>query len=82
MRTPSGFEVDFVTPFGLFQACATIDEPATRVREVRALREAMATLGHKEATIVTLSTEEEIQVDEGTIRVVPLWRWALEPAAA
>jgi predicted AAA+ superfamily ATPase len=79
-RTPSGYEVDFVTPSGLVQACASIDDPATRAREVRALREAMAGLGRKEATIVTLATDEEIEVAEGTIRAVPLWRWAIERA--
>ena len=78
-RTPSGFEVDFVTPTGLVQACASVDDPQTRDREVRALREAMTTFGHRDSTIVTLSTDEDIRVPEGTIRLVPLWRWALEP---
>ena len=82
VRTDSGYEVDFVTPSGLIQACASIDDPATREREVRALREAMASFGHKTAAIVTLTTDEEIRVAEGTIRAVPLWRWALERAAA
>jgi predicted AAA+ superfamily ATPase len=81
-RTKSGYEVDFVTPSDLVQACASLDDPATREREVRALREAMASLGHKEATIVTLTTDEEIRVPEGTIHVLPMWRWALERAAA
>jgi predicted AAA+ superfamily ATPase len=80
-RTESGYEIDFVTSSMLVQSCASIAEPATREREVRALREAMSSLGHKEATIVTLATDEEIPVAEGTIRAVPLWRWALERAA-
>jgi len=33
-------------------------------------------------TIVTLAADEEIRVAEGTIRVVPLWRWAIERAAS
>jgi predicted AAA+ superfamily ATPase len=82
LRTKSGYEVDFVTPSGLVQACASIADPATREREVRALREAMADFGHEHATIVTLATEEEIRVAEGTIRVVPMWRWAVERAFA
>src|SRR3569833_445434 len=45
VRTPSGYEVDFVAPSGLVQACASIDDPSTRDREIRALREAMASLG-------------------------------------
>jgi predicted AAA+ superfamily ATPase len=79
VRTPSGFEVDFITPTELVQVCASIDAPATRDREVRALREAMATHDHDHATIVTLSTDEQIDVDEGTIHAVPFWRWALTP---
>lgn len=82
LRTKGGYEVDVVTRSGLVQACASIAEPATREREVRALREAMAALGQETATIVTLTTDEEIRVAEGTIRVVPMWRWAIERAVA
>jgi predicted AAA+ superfamily ATPase len=82
LRTASGYEIDFVTPSGLVQACASIDDPATRDREVRALREAMAAFGYKEATIVTIADSEEIRITEGMIRVLPFWRWALERAAA
>jgi len=81
-RTKSGYEIDFVTASGLVQACASIADPATREREVRALREAMATLGQNSATIVTLATDEELRVPEGTIRVMPMWRWAIERALA
>jgi predicted AAA+ superfamily ATPase len=82
LRTASGYEIDFVTPSGLVQACASIDDPATRDREVRALREAMAAFDYKEATIVTIADSEEIRITEGTIRVLPFWRWALERATA
>src|SRR5262249_28059882 len=61
-RTKSGYEVDFVTPSGLVQACASIADPATREREVRALREVMANLGQDHATIVTLATDKELRV--------------------
>lgn len=81
-RTPSGCEVDFMTPSELTQACASIADPATRDREVRALRETMAELEYREGTIVTLAEAEEIRVPEGTIRAVPLWRWTIERAAA
>lgn len=81
VRTPSGYEVDFVAPDALVQACATIEDPATREREVRALREAMSTLGRDAATIVTLAASEELRVAEGTIQIIPFWRWALERAA-
>ena len=78
----TGYEVDFVTPSELVQASASIADPPTRDREVRALREAMAELDHGEGTIVTLSEDEEIRVPEGTVRAVPLWRWTIERATA
>lgn len=80
LHTESGAEVDFVTPDDLVQAAATLNEPETRAREVGALREAMAALGKREGTIVTVREEEELRVPEGTIRVVPMWRWAVERA--
>lgn len=77
LRTRSGFEVDFVTGDDLVQVCASLDDPATRERELRALREAMSELGLRDATIVTLDQEEELEVAEGSIRIEPMWRWAL-----
>jgi uncharacterized protein len=77
LRTRSGREVDFVVAGELVQAAASLDDAATRDREVRALREGMAELGSREATIVTIADEKRIRVDEGRIRVVPMWRWAL-----
>jgi predicted AAA+ superfamily ATPase len=81
VRTASGNEVDFLTASELVQTCASLEQPATRVRELRALREAMSELGRSDATIVTLAEEEVIRAAEGAIRVVPLWQWALERAA-
>jgi predicted AAA+ superfamily ATPase len=78
LRTKSGHEVDFVTDEGLVQACAAIDDRQTREREIRALREAMVELGRREATLVSLHTDEELQAAEGSIRIVPMWRWAIE----
>jgi predicted AAA+ superfamily ATPase len=78
VRTKSGHEVDFVTDEGLVQACATIDDAETREREIRALREAMVELGQREATLVSLHEDEELKTHEGSIRIVPMWRWAIE----
>jgi len=62
VRTPGGFEVDFLAryPDGkeeLIQACADLDDPATREREVRAILDAKA--GHPKASLhlVTLHPE-------------------------
>ena len=45
VRTPAGFEVDFYARTApgeelLIQVCATLDDPATLAREVRALQDA------------------------------------------
>lgn len=87
-RTRNGREVDLVVPSPdpgprLIQVCETLTDPATRKREVTALAEAMGELGVGEGTLVTRAEEERIDVLEGTIRVVPMWRFLLEqPDAA
>ena len=77
VRTASGLEVDFLAAGALVQACAALDDPATRERELRALRAAMADLGIRTGTIVTLDHDEKLRVPEGSIRIEPMWRWAL-----
>ena len=81
MRTKSGFEVDFVISghqgVSLVQACYELHEPETRARELRALSEAMAETGIREATIVTRLESEEIQLSSGVVHVVPAWAWLL-----
>lgn len=86
-RTAAGHEVDFavepVLPGGtlqLIQVCTSLHAPKARQREVRALARAMAETGVTQGTIVTLADSATIVVDAGSIRVVPAWQWALEPA--
>ena len=83
--TASGREVDFVVgdlfeqrAGRLVQVCASLTEPTTRTRELRALTEAMAETGLRTAEIVTLHEEETITTETGAISVVPAWRWLLE----
>ncbi|HEX5054736.1 MAG TPA: ATP-binding protein [Planctomycetota bacterium] len=82
VKTPSGAEVDFaiddpvrVGAPRLVQVCSTFDAPATRRREVSALSEAMQELGSSSGTIVTLTDEGSLEVDAGTIRIVPAREW-------
>jgi predicted AAA+ superfamily ATPase len=84
-RTLSGREVDFVIgdvfeqrAGRLVQACASLAAPETRKREVHALTEAMAEAGLRQGEIVTLSEDETIETEAGTIHVVPAWRWFLD----
>lgn len=88
-RTKGGFEVDFAVdpvvpgqPMKLIQACASLEAPATRDRELRALGEAMSETGCLHATVVTLNDRESVELPTGTVRIVPAWEWALEPEDA
>lgn len=82
-RTKTGKEVDFIVPSRgrprlLVQVCESLAEPQTRNRETAALTEAMAELGVGSGTIVTRNEEEQIDVEGGTIKVVPAWRFLLD----
>ena len=82
-KTRTGREIDFVVPLRgrsrmLVQVCESLAEPQTRKREVAALSEAMTELGVKSGTIVTKGEDERIKTDDGTIEVVPMWRFLLD----
>ena len=62
----------------LIQVCESLAEPRTRKRETAALDEAMAELNLKSGTIVTRYEHERIETGNGTIEVVPAWRFLLD----
>ena len=78
-------EVDFVTGdvllgevFKLIQVSIDIESEKTRKRELRALEAGMAKYGIGESVLVTMDTEETVDVESGVIRVVPAWKWLLD----
>lgn len=72
-------EVDFYWDGGvLTNVCYDYSDESTRLREVNGLREAMRDLGHHTAQIVTIDTEEVIEVAEGKIEVQPVWKMYLK----
>jgi uncharacterized protein len=82
-KTKTGREVDFIVPLRgcsqiLVQVCESLAEPRTRKRETAALGEAMMELGLKTGTIVTRNEDEQIEAGNGTIEVVPAWRYLLD----
>lgn len=84
IATRSGYEVDFLAegPTGtreLLQVSANLEDPATRQRELRALEEGMQETSCEKATLVTLREEGSADVTGGSVRIVPAWRWLLEP---
>ena len=83
-KAKTGREVDFVIEHEgtrrLIQVCESLADPGTRKRETRALQDAMADLGVDAGEIVTRdgSDIETIDTGQGTVRVVPAWRFLLE----
>jgi predicted AAA+ superfamily ATPase len=84
VATQSGYEVDFLAEDSrgtreLVQVCADLEAPATRQRELRALEEGMKETSCERATLVTLREESSVEIGGQPVRIVPAWRWLLEP---
>lgn len=62
----------------LIQVTYTLHDEDTRQREIDGLLEAAQTTGCRELFILTLEEEEEINVSEYTIHVLPVWKWMLK----
>lgn len=84
VTTRSGHEVDFLAENlsgsrELVQVCADLEAPSTRQRELRALEEGLKETACEKATVVTLREEGSAEVGGRPVRIVPAWRWLLEP---
>ena len=55
-----------------------IEDEKTLTREINALKEGMRYFKLDRAYLVTAQRDELIEVDEGTIEVVPMWKWLLQ----
>lgn len=62
----------------LIQACYNIGNDDTREREVKSLLKAMEGLDLSLGTIYTYNHSEDIKTKDKTIKIVPLWKVALE----
>jgi len=79
VRTARGHEVDFYnSELGLVQVAWSMSDAQTRVRELRALEEAMAELELREALIVTANDSDTVELASGTVHVRPAWEWLLD----
>ena len=81
-KTQTGKEVDFIakcnrSEVSLVQVSHSLADPQTRKRELTSLGEAMKEMNLDHGTVVTTSEEETIDVESGTISVVPVWRFML-----
>jgi uncharacterized protein len=78
--TPAGYEVDFYMPEAgqLVQVVQSMDHPATREREIRAITDAMGALGLSSGLILTDSNAQTITKNGFTITIRSLAEWLLE----
>jgi predicted AAA+ superfamily ATPase len=72
-------EVDFYMPDKgiLIQVSYSIKNTETADREVKGLRTAMKEFGIAQGWIITFDETQEIEVQEGLIKVIPAWQWLL-----
>src|SRR3989338_7531031 len=83
VSTSSGYEVDFLTlnPNGrreLLQVTASLADPDTEKREVRALVDAMGEMKIHRATILTEDDDERrLTISGKKIDILPTWKWLL-----
>ena len=77
-----GYEVDFLArhPDGseeLIQVCASVDDPPTLFREVRALQDAAAEHPRARLRILTLESRLPFPEHPPEIGILPAWQWML-----
>lgn len=82
-KTQKGREVDFIMQTQgrkkmLVQVCESLANEKTRKREVMALSEAMSELGLTSGIIVTRNEEEQLNIEDKKIKIMPIWRFLLE----
>ncbi len=78
--SPGGFEVDFYRPASrqLIQVAQSLDQPATRTREIRALADAAQSLGLAQGLILTDANASAVQENGVTIEIRSLVEWLLQ----
>ena len=64
-------------PYALYQVTVDMAAEKTRRREIGSLTAAMARTGIDHGTVITLREEGAEKTDEGSIDIIPAWKWAL-----
>jgi len=82
VKTSGNFEVDFHARYPdaseeLIQVCASIDDPDTLAREVRALQDAASQYPRAKQLILTLESRLPFPTVPTPIQVLPAWQWML-----
>ena len=82
VKTASGFEVDFLARHAdgsedLIQVCASVDDPETLAREVRALQDAATEHPRARQLILTAESRTPFPAVPHPIQILPAWQWML-----
>ncbi|MCF6242191.1 MAG: ATP-binding protein [Bacteroidales bacterium] len=74
------YEVDFYISEQelLFQVSYSISDFDTRKRELKAIQVAAKSLKIAKAIIITYDEEEQIELNDMQVDVIPVWKWMLE----
>lgn len=85
LKLKSGREVDFAwgdegfdVAYSLVQVSVSVREERTRKRELAALDEALALFPDASAAVVTMDETGNETLENGRVRIIPAWKWALE----
>ena len=62
----------------LYQVCYDMTDDKTRKREINSLLQGARKFRCNRLTIVTFEQEEDLTIDDYTIRIVPAVKWLLE----
>ena len=57
------------------QVCFSLSDEKTKNRELQALSDARNELKTDVLTVLTDDEEGMLDIEEGTVRVIPLWKW-------
>jgi len=79
----NGGECDFIVRDGAritmaIQVTQSLTDPKTKEREISGLEVAINDLEPLEALILTDYEEGEIQLNNTSVRIIPVWKWCLE----
>ncbi|MCB2219425.1 MAG: ATP-binding protein [Bacteroidetes bacterium] len=75
----NNYEVDFMVPgVSLTQVAYSLTNNNTKTRELQSLKKAAEALNIGKLQIITKSEEEQIELDDKKVDVIPVWKWLLE----
>ena len=77
IKTPGGFEIDFYLPAQrqLVQVSKTLDNPATRKREFRAIEDAIREVPVETALVLSENNEEDTEIGGVKVKVQSIAEW-------